>query len=106
MAAKFKIRRGDSVVVVAGRHKGAKGKVLKVLPVRERVIVEGVNMVTRQQKPVGDQPGQTIRKEASLHISNVSLWNEAEQRLVKVGYQFLEDGRKVRVDRKTGAQID
>jgi large subunit ribosomal protein L24 len=106
MAVKFKIKRGDPVVVVSGRHKGAKGKVLQVLPAEHRIVVEGVNVVTRHQKPVGDQPGQVIRKEAPVHISNVALWSEAEQRKVKVGYQRLEDGRKVRVDKKTGAQFD
>ncbi|MCB9793324.1 MAG: 50S ribosomal protein L24 [Alphaproteobacteria bacterium] len=105
MAIKFKIRQGDPVVVIAGRHKGARGKVLQVLPSEGRVVVEGVNMVTRHQKPVGEQPGQRIQKEAPIHISNVALWSEAEQRTVKVGFQRREDGRKVRVDKKTGAEF-
>lgn len=103
---KYRIKCGDTVVVTAGKDKGRKGKVLKVLPAKGRVLVEGVNMVTKHQKPVADQPGQKLKKESTLHISNVALWNESEQRKVKVGYKRLDDGSKVRVDRKTGARID
>lgn len=102
---KFKIKRNDTVIVVAGKHKGATGKVLNVLRNRDRVIVEKVNLVQRHIKPRGDQPGGTIEKEASLHISNVALYNEAEGRRVKVGWR-IEDGRKVRFDKKTNAVID
>ncbi len=100
-----KIRRGDQVVVITGKDKGKTGRVLKVLPTDGRIVVEGVNVVKKHQKPVGEQAGQILHKEATLHISNVAIWNEAEQRRVKVGYQ-INDGTKVRVDRKTGAPID
>lgn len=103
---KFKIRKNDAVVVIAGKHKGAKGKVLRVLPKDERVVVEGVNLVKRHQKPTGDQPGQVVTKEAALHLSNVSLWNETEQRRIKVGYSFDDNGNKIRIDRRSGAAID
>ncbi len=103
--AKFKIKRGDTVVVIAGKESGKTGKVLQILPRNNRILVEGVNLVKKHQKPVGEQAGQILHKEATLHISNVAIWNEAEQRRVKVGYQ-INDGTKVRVDRKTGAPID
>ncbi len=103
---KFKIKRDDIVVVTAGKHKGKTGKVLSVLRDRDRVIVEKVNLVKRQVKPTADRPGGTMEKEASLHISNVALWNAAEGRAVKVGYKLLDDGRKVRVDKKTGDVLD
>jgi len=103
--SKFKIKRGDTVVVIAGKESGKTGKVLQILPRNNRVLVEGVNMVKKHQKPVGEQPGQILHKEATLHISNVAIWNDAEKRRVKVGYQIV-DGTKVRVDRKTGARID
>lgn len=105
-APKFKIKRGDTVVVIAGKDKGKHGKILKVLPDESRVVVEGVALVKRHQKPVGEQPGQVSYKEAAVHISNVAMWHEAEQRRVKVGFRILEDGRKVRIDRKSGAQLD
>ena len=91
-APKFKIKRGDTVVVVAGRHKGSRGKVLTVIPEDSRVVVEGVALVKRHQK--------------AIHISNVALWSESLQSRVKVGLKVAEDGRKVRVDRKTGALLD
>lgn len=104
--AAFKIKRGDNVVVIAGKDKGKRGRVLRVLPDEGRVVVEGVAMVKKHQKPVGDQAGQVAYKEAAVHVSNVALWSEGEGRAVKVGFRILEDGRKVRVDRKSGVQLD
>jgi large subunit ribosomal protein L24 len=101
-----KIKRGDTVVVTAGRDKGRVGKVILAIPAKDRVVVEGVNMVKRHQKPVGEQPGQIVNKEAAIHVSNVAFWSEAEQRRVKIGFKVLEDGTKVRVDRRTGANLD
>lgn len=104
--AKLKIRRDDTVVVVTGKHKGKVGKVLRVLPDRGRVLVEKINLVKRAVKPQGDRPGGVLEKEASLHVSNVALWNSSEGRRVKVSWKVLADGTKVRVDRKTGAELD
>ena len=103
---KFRIKSEDTVLVIAGKDKGKTGRVLRVLPAKGKVIVEGINLVKRHQKPVGDQAGSIVTKEAALQISNVALWNADEGRRVKVGYSILEDGKKVRVDRKTGAAID
>ncbi|HJN74962.1 MAG TPA: 50S ribosomal protein L24 [Myxococcota bacterium] len=101
-----KIRRGDQVVVITGKDKGKTGRVLKVLPTDGRIVVEGVNVVKKHQKPAGDQPGQILNKEAALNISNVALWNETEGRRVKAGFIFDEEGDKVRVDKKTGTRLD
>ena len=104
---KCRIRRDDTVVVLAGKNKGARGRVLRVMPEDGRVIVEGVNQIKRHQKPVGEQPGGIIEREASIHISNVALWlGDDDGRKVKVGYKIQDDGSKVRVDRKTGDIID
>ncbi|MEL6347089.1 MAG: 50S ribosomal protein L24 [Myxococcota bacterium] len=103
---KFKIKRDDVVIVMAGKHKGKTGKVLQVVRDRDRVIVEKVNLVQRHIKPRQGQAGGTIEKEASIHISNVALYNAEEGRPVKIGWRILEDGRKVRFDKKTGAVID
>lgn len=105
---KFRIKRDDMVVVITGKERGARGRVLRILPADGRVVVEGVNRVKRHQKPVGEQPGAIIRKEAPLDISNVALWLDDANggRRVKVGYKTLEDGRKVRIDRATGDVID
>lgn len=103
---KFKIKRGDEVVVTTGRSRGQTGRVLQLLPIRQRVVVEGVNIVKRHVKPTQDRPGQILEKEAPVHISNVALWNAEEGRRVRVGWRTEDDGRKVRFDRQTGAAID
>lgn len=103
-APKFKIKRGDTVVVVAGRHKGSRGKVLTVIPEDSRVVVEGVALVKRHQKGAGEQPGQIIQKEAAIHISNVALVDAGGAR-VKVALRTDADGTKNRVNRKTGATV-
>jgi large subunit ribosomal protein L24 len=104
--AKLKIKRDDTVRVIAGKDKGKVGRVLRVLPTESKVIVEGVARVRRHQRPVGDQPGGIIEKEAAIHASNVALWNADDNRKVKVGFTRDDDGRKVRIDRKTGATLD
>ena len=94
------------MIVTAGKHKGRTGKVLQVLSDKSRVVVEKVNLVKRHVKPQGDRPGGTVEKEASLHISNVALLDQETGKAIKVGRKFLDDGRKVRFNRKTGAVID
>ena len=103
--AQAKIKRDDTVIVIAGKHKGKTGRVLKVLPEDRRVVVEKVNLVKRQVKPQGDRPGGTMEKEASLHISNVALYDGTAKKRIKVGYKRNDEGRRVRVDRKSGAEI-
>jgi len=105
MANKLRIKSGDVVVVIAGKDKGKVGKVLKVDPGSRRVQVEGVRVVKRHQRPVGEQPGGVVHKEAFLDVSNVAYWNAGESRRVKIGFD-VRDGKKVRVDRKSGAALD
>lgn len=102
---KFRIKAGDTVLVTTGKDKGKTGKVLRVLPEKEQVIVEGVRRVKRHQRPVGDMPGGIIEKEAPIHISNVAFWDADAGSSVKVGFQVI-DGKKVRVNRKSGAALD
>jgi large subunit ribosomal protein L24 len=104
--AKLRIKSGDEVIVIAGKKKGTVGRVLRVIPAARKVVVEGVARVKRHQKPVGDQPGGIIEKEMPIDVSNVALWDAEANERVKVGYTILDDGRKVRVNRRTGAQID
>jgi large subunit ribosomal protein L24 len=103
---KFKLKRDDLVVVTTGSHKGKTGKILTVNRSDDRVIIEKVNVVKRNIKPTADRAGGTVEKEAPIHISNVALWNSEESRMVRVGWRSLEDGRKVRFDKKTNAVID
>ncbi|MBI1249852.1 MAG: 50S ribosomal protein L24 [Alphaproteobacteria bacterium] len=105
MAAK--IKKGDSVIVLAGKDKGREGRVLEVRPVDQRVLVEGVNMVKRHTKPsYADPQGGVKEREAALHISNVALRDPKTGKATRVGFKTLDDGRKVRVAKGSGVQID
>jgi large subunit ribosomal protein L24 len=104
MAAK--IKKGDRVVVLAGKDKGRQGQVLKVLPKDDRVVVAGINMVKRHTRPTQSDPQGGIKnKEAALHISNVAFVDPKSGEPTRVGFR-LEDGKKVRVAKKSGEVID
>jgi large subunit ribosomal protein L24 len=105
MAAR--IRKGDTVVVIAGKDKGRTGKVLEVRPRDERVVVEGINMVRRHVKPsVADPQGGIKSREAAIHVSNVALRDPKTGAATRVGFKVLDDGRKVRIAKRSGVQID
>ena len=107
MPAKLKIKKGDTVLVVSGRERGKSGKVTRVAPDHAHVFVERLNMVKRHQKPRGQQGGGGIvEKEAPLPISNVMYLCSKCNEPVRVGRKQLEDGRRVRVCRGCGEQID
>jgi large subunit ribosomal protein L24 len=105
MAAR--IRRDDTVVVIAGKDKGRSGRVIKVMPEDERVLVEGVNMVKRHTAPdVRNPQGGVIPKEAPIHISNVALRDPKTGKPTRVGFKVNDKGRKVRVAKGSGVEID
>lgn len=101
-----KIKKGDKVVVLAGKDRGVKGEVLKVLTEENRVVVQGVNMVTRHRKPSQISGGGIEKKESSIHVSNVALLDPKSGERTRVGYKILKDGKKVRVARKSGETIE
>jgi large subunit ribosomal protein L24 len=102
-----KIRKGDDVVVIAGKDKGRRGTVL-VRVNDERLVVEGINRVKKHTKPnpMRGQPGGIVEKEMSIHVSNVALFNPASQKADRVGFKTLDDGRKVRVFKSNGEVVD
>jgi large subunit ribosomal protein L24 len=106
MATKFKIKKGDKVVVITGRDKGKQGEVLRVLRAEDRVLVQGVNMVKRHTAPSQLSPGGIVEKEASLHISNVAHIDPKSNKPTRVGYKIDKDGRKTRVAKRSGESID
>ncbi|MCS5607433.1 MAG: 50S ribosomal protein L24 [Alphaproteobacteria bacterium] len=106
MPKRFRIRKGDDVVVISGRDKGKTGSILRVIRSEDRVIVDGINMVKRHTRPSQAQPGGIVDKEAPIHISNVALADPKDGLATRVGYKFLEDGRKVRVAKQSGEVID
>lgn len=102
-----KIKRDDEVIVIAGRDKGKRGKVSRVLS-HDRLIVSGINMVKRHTKPnpMRGAPGGIVEKEASIHISNVAIFNSATNKADRVGFKVLEDGSKVRIYKSNQETID
>jgi large subunit ribosomal protein L24 len=105
-AKKFRIKRGDRVVVLTGRDRGRQGEVLRVLRKDDRLIVQGVNMVKRHQRPTAGHPGGILDKEAAIHISNVAHVDPTDGQPTRVGYKTLDDGRKVRFAKRSGEIID
>lgn len=105
-AQKLKIKKGDQVVVLAGKDKGAKGEVLKTMPSKSRVIVQGVNMMTKHNKQSQMSQGGIEKKEAAIHISNVALADPKSGEATRVGYTTLKSGKKVRVARKSGDTVE
>jgi large subunit ribosomal protein L24 len=101
------IKKGDTVVVITGKDKGKTGKVLHAIPKTNRVLVEGVNMVTKHQKPTAKvQQGGIIHQESPIHVSNVMIFEAKNKQGTRVGHKFLEDGKKVRMSVKTGEVLD
>jgi large subunit ribosomal protein L24 len=106
MTVKMKIRKGDRVKVITGRSKGKVGDVLRVLAAEQRVVVSGVNMIKRHTKPGRTDAGGIVEREAAIHVSNVSILDPKSDKPVKIGFKFLEDGRKVRIARGSGETLD
>lgn len=103
--ASLKIKKGDSVVVVSGRDKGKQGEVVEMRPKEARALVRGVNVVRRHQRQSASQEGGIISKEAPIHISNLALQDPRDGKPTRVGFKFLEDGKKVRFAKRSGEVI-
>jgi large subunit ribosomal protein L24 len=103
---KLKVKKGDTVVVISGRDKGRSGEVLRVLPVEGRLIVQGVHVARRHTKQSLGNPGGIIDKELTIHVSNVAHIDPQSGKPTRVGYKILDDGRKVRIARRSGEVID
>ena len=104
MAAK--IRKGDKVVVLAGKDKGKTGEVVEVRPSEERAVVRGVNMVRRHTKQSAQSEGGIIAKEAAIQLSNIAIADPKDGKATRVGFKILDDGRKVRFAKRSGDVID
>jgi len=104
--AKFKIKKGDKVVVVTGSDRGKTGEVLRVLRSEMRVLVQGVNMMKRHTRQSPGEPGGIIEREAPIHISNVAHVDPRDDKATRVGWKIVEAGRKVRFARRSGEVIE
>ena len=103
--AALKIKKGDHVIVVAGRDKGKHGEVVEMIPKESRAVVRGVNVVRRHQRQTASQEGGIVSKEAPIHISNLALEDPKDGKPTRVGFKFLEDGKKVRFAKRSGEVI-
>jgi len=101
-----RIRKGDQVAVLAGRDKGKRGEVLRVIPADSRVVVQGVNVVKRHRKPTQMSAGGIEEIEAPIHVSNVAHIDPDSDKPTRVGFKTLEDGRKVRFSKRSGDVLD
>ena len=102
----MKIKKGDKVRVLAGKDRGKEGEVMFAFPAKNTVIVEGVNLVKKHQRPQGEnQPGGIIDRDMPMHVSNVAVISPKDSKPTRVGYKILEDGTKVRICKRTGAEL-
>jgi len=104
--ASLKIKKGDHVIVIAGRDKGKHGEVVEMLPKEQRALVRGVNVVRRHQKQTAAQEGGIISKEAPIHLSNIAIADPKSGKPTRVGFRIEADGRKVRIAKRSGAEIN
>ena len=104
MSQKFKLKKGDEVIVIAGKDKGKKGKIIKMLPKKNKAIVSEINKVKKNQKPDNNQPGGIIDKDMPIHISNLSFYDATLKKGVRIGYK-LDNNKKTRVNKSTGKEI-
>ena len=104
MSTKFKLKKGDEVIVLAGKDKGKTGKIVKMFPKQMKAIVSDINKVKKNQKPENNQPGGIIDKEMPLHISNLSFYDPEIKKGVKIGFK-INDKKKVRFNKKSNKEI-
>ena len=104
MVEKFKLKKGDEVIVLTGKDKGKTGKILKMIPKQMKAIVSEINRVKKNQKPDNNQPGGIIDKEMPIHISNLSFFDSASNKGVRIGYKVIKE-KKVRINKSSGKEI-
>ena len=105
MKNKIKLKKGDEVIVIAGKDKGKTGKIVRVIADLRKVVVADINKYKKHQKPGNNEPGGIIEKDMPLHVSNVAFYDAAEKKGVRVGYAFNKDGKKIRINKKSGKEI-
>ena len=104
--ASMNVKKGDRVIVIAGKDKGKKGEVIAAMPKESRVVVRGVNVVKKHRRPTPSHAGGIVEQEAPVHVSNVAQLDPKDDKPTRIGVKILDDGRKVRVARRSGEVID
>ena len=105
MKNKIKLKKGDEVIVLTGKDKGKIGKIVSVIPDIRKIIVTDVNKYKKHQKPNNNEPGGIIEKDMPLHVSNVAYYDSSSKKGIRVGYIFNKDGKKMRINKKSGKEI-
>tara|TARA_B100001996_G_scaffold373083_1_gene350202 strand:+ start:455 stop:772 length:318 start_codon:yes stop_codon:yes gene_type:complete len=105
MKNKIKLKKGDEVIVLAGKDKGKRGKIVRVIPDIRKVVVTDINKYKKHQKPGNNEPGGIIEKDMPLHISNVAFFDPVANKGVRLGYSFNKDAKKIRINKKSGKEI-
>ena len=105
MSNKIKLKKGDEVIVLAGKDKGKTGKIVKVIPKQMRAIVSEINRVKKNQKPDNNQPGGIIDKDMPIHISNLSFYDPEIKKGIKIGFKFNNNNKKIRINKSSGKEI-
>ena len=104
MKYKFKLKKGDEVIVLIGKDKGKTGKIVKMIPKQMKAIVSEINRVKKNQKPDNNQPGGIIDKDMPIHISNLAFYDPELKKGIKIGYR-LNDNKKIRINKSSGKEI-
>ena len=105
MNNKIKLKKGDEVIILAGKDKGKTGKIIKVQPLNNKAIVSGINKVKKHKKPDNNQPGGIIEKEMPIHVSNLSYYDAALKKGVKIGFKFSDKNKKIRFNKQNQKEI-
>ena len=104
MSNKFKLKKGDEVIVLIGKDKGKTGKIVKMIPKQMKAVVSEINRVKKNQKPDNNQPGGIIDKDMPIHISNLAFYDPELKKGIKIGYR-LNDNKKIRINKSSGKEI-
>ena len=105
MNNKIKLKKGDEVIILAGKDKGKTGKIIKVQPLNNKAIVSGINKVKKHKKPDNNQPGGIIEKEMPIHVSNLSYYDAALKKGVKIGFKFSDKNKKIRFNKQNQKEV-
>ena len=105
MKNKIKLKKGDEVIVLAGKDKGKKGKIVRVIPDVRKVVVSDINKYKKHQKPGNNEPGGIIEKDMPIHVSNVAFFDSLSSKGARVGYSLNKEGKKIRINKKSGKEI-
>ncbi len=104
MAKKFKLKKGDEVIVLTGKDKGKTGKIIKMIPAKEKAIVSDINKYKKNQKPNNNEPGGIVEKDMPIHISNLAFYDANAKKGVRIGFRF-DKKKKVRINKSSGKDI-